>query len=165
MSAFEALGTTSVRALAEHLGRSAESLYFHIRKLLACGLVVEAGTRPTGRRNEQLYRLVARRLRIAGDPGDADFADAMTQMCSSVLRATERDYSRSLEAGSARLHGAGRNISLQHFHVHLSPQHRRQMVAMIEELTAFVLEHNQPGRGELLSYTTLLSPVCPPHHA
>lgn len=161
VSGLEALGTVSVRDLAAHLGRSAESLYFHLRKLVDCGLVEEMGERRTGRRTERLYRLVAPRLRIAGDLDDPEFRDALAEACRSVTRATERDYCRSLELGNARLHGKGRNLALHHFHVHLKPADRHRMVQLLEELTAFVIEHNDPEGGELHSFTSALSPVAP----
>ncbi len=163
VAAFEALGTASVRDLAEHLDRSPESLYFHLRKLVDRGLVEDVGERQAGRRMERLYRLVAPRLRIAGDLTRPAYREALADTCRSITRSTERAYCRSLELGTARLHGRGRNLSLQHFHVHLKPVDRHRMVQLIEELTAFVLEHNDPERGDLHSYTAVLSPVAPRH--
>jgi DNA-binding transcriptional ArsR family regulator len=161
VAGFEALGTASVRELADHLGRSPESLYFHLRKLVDTGLVEDVGERPAGRRPERLYRLVADRLKIAGDLEQPEYRDALAETCRSITRATERDYCRALELGTARLDGAGRNLSLHHFHVHLKPADRRRMVQLLEELTAFVIEHNDPERGDLHSYTAALSPVAP----
>jgi len=162
VAAMEALGTVSVRDLALHLDRSAESLYFHLRKLVECGLVLGDGERPTQRRPEQLYRLVAPKLRIAGDPEDPEFGDALTEAGRSVLRAADRDYARAIEGGIGRLNGPARNLSLQHYHVHLTPAHRQRLVRMLEELTTFVLENNDPARGELHSLTAVLSPVARP---
>lgn len=162
VAALEAIGPASVRELAEHLGRSAQSLYFHLRPLVACGLVEEAGERKRDRQTERIYRLVAVRLRIAGDVGDPDYRDAMAEMCRSVARAAERDYCRGLEAERARLHGRARNLSLHHYHVHLTPRDRGRFVKRIEELTEFVLAHNDPEHGELYSYTALFAPTQRP---
>ena len=55
----QTLGTASTTDLAEQLGRPADGLYYHVRALLKAGLVVPAGTRPQGGRNEALYRTAA----------------------------------------------------------------------------------------------------------
>lgn len=159
VAGLEALGLASVRELATHLGRSSESLYFHLHKLIACGLVVDVGERVVGRRTERLYRLVARRLRIAGDVSDPEFCDALAETCRSITRAAERDYCRALEHDGACLQGRGRNLALHHYHAHLGPQDRRRLVQMLEEVTSFVVEHNDPINGDLYSYTALLAAV------
>jgi DNA-binding transcriptional ArsR family regulator len=161
VAALEALGTSSVRELADHLGRSPESLYFHLRKLLQCQLVEGVGERPAGRRTERLYRLVASRLRIAGDLDHPEYRDALTETCRSIMRATERDYCRAVEGGIGSLHGRGRNLALHHYHVHLSAADRQRLRQLLEELAVFVIEHNDPERGELHSVTATLSPVAP----
>jgi DNA-binding transcriptional ArsR family regulator len=84
VAGLEALGKVSVRDLADHLGRGPESLYFHIRKLVECGLVEDVGERPAGRRMEWLYRLVASRLRIAGDLDDSEYRGALAGTCRST---------------------------------------------------------------------------------
>jgi predicted ArsR family transcriptional regulator len=160
VSGLEALGTASVRDLAAHLGRSPESLYFHLRKLIRHGLVEDVGERPAGRRTERLYRLVAARLRVAGDLDDSRFRGALAAVCRSAMRATERDYCRALEAGTARLHGRGRNLALHHYHVHLKPADRQHVVKLLEELVGFVIERNDPEHGELHSLTATLAPVA-----
>ena len=159
VAALEALGVASARELAARLGRSPQSLYFHLEKLVAAGLVEVAGERPVGRRVEKLYRPVAARLRVAGDLGDPAYRDALAETCRSVSRAARRDYCRALEHEETRLEGPGRNLSMQHYHVHLQPNDRRRLVRMIEELTEFVLAKNDPERGELYSYTALFAPA------
>ncbi len=160
VAAFEALGTASVRELAEHVGRSPESLYFHVRKLVDAGLVEEAGERALERHTERLYRLVATRLRLDGDLAAPGYREALAGTCRSITRATQRDWCRALETDGARLQGPGRNLALHHYHVHLKPADRRRLVGLLEELTTFVLEHNDPARGELHSFTSALAPVA-----
>ncbi|MEM7201060.1 MAG: helix-turn-helix domain-containing protein [Planctomycetota bacterium] len=160
IAGMEALGVVSAPELARHLGRSTESLYFHLRKLVACGLVEDVGERRTRRRSERLYRLTAPKLRIAGDLADPDFRDALGDACRTILRATERDYCRALDSPHARLQGQARNLSLQHYHVHLTPGDRRRLVQMLEEMTTFLLERNDPDRGTLHALTAVLAPIA-----
>ena len=61
------LGPCGIADVARQLDRPADSLYRHFEKLVATGVVIEKGTRPTGRRKERVYDLLA-------DDFGADFA-------------------------------------------------------------------------------------------
>jgi hypothetical protein len=66
------LGVCSAGDIAGMTGRSRTSLYPHIEHLLAAGLLLDAGTRPTGKRTEQLYRPVARQINFRHNSQDPE---------------------------------------------------------------------------------------------
>ncbi|MHC4975682.1 MAG: hypothetical protein ACYTF7_03640 [Planctomycetota bacterium] len=165
MTAFGSLGTATVNDVASHVGRSAESLYFHVRALEECGLLLEAGERVSGGRSERLYRPVAEKIRIAGDITEEGYRGALSSMCGAIARASEREYSRSLESDRARLLGAGRNLAMYHYHVHLKGRDRQRLLRMLEEINTFIIEHNDPANGELYSYGAIFSPVAGRGHS
>src|SRR4029077_13640061 len=57
-------GTVSVAELAATLGRPADALYFHLRALVAAGLVQRAGDRASGTRRGKLFRTGAAQLPV-----------------------------------------------------------------------------------------------------
>ncbi len=67
-----ALGVCSAGDIAQMTGRSRTSLYPHLEQLVGAGLLIEAGTRPTGKRQEQLYRPVARQINFRHNAADPD---------------------------------------------------------------------------------------------
>lgn len=58
------VGAATVNELAEHLGRPADALYFHVRRLVKVGLVVELDREKTGRHVTSRYDLAARPLKL-----------------------------------------------------------------------------------------------------
>jgi DNA-binding transcriptional ArsR family regulator len=57
----------SVAELAAEIGLPANRLYYHVRRLLDCGLVIQVDARPAGRQTERVYGRAAGRIRFSGD--------------------------------------------------------------------------------------------------
>jgi DNA-binding transcriptional ArsR family regulator len=57
----------SVPELAHELELPANRLYYHLRRLVECGLVHQVDTRPAGRHTERIYERVAERITFSGD--------------------------------------------------------------------------------------------------
>ena len=57
----------SVPELAREVGVPANRLYYHVRRLVECGLVQQVDTRPTGRHNERVFERTAERITFSGD--------------------------------------------------------------------------------------------------
>ena len=64
-------GPLSVSDLAHELARPADSLYYHIHKMLDAGILKKRSVRKTIRRDEILYHVAASRVRIRYDLEDA----------------------------------------------------------------------------------------------
>lgn len=112
----QALGVCSIADLARELGRPADGLYYHLRALLAAGLLEPAGERGEGRRREALYRTAAPQdgLALAYEPGDPENAAAVTSTVAGMLRLTERSFAAAFRpdavcAGPCRNLWAARN--------------------------------------------------------
>jgi DNA-binding transcriptional ArsR family regulator len=57
----------TVAELAADAGMPADRLYYHVKRLVACGLVHEVETRTRGRHRERVYGRTAERIRFSGD--------------------------------------------------------------------------------------------------
>ena len=101
----EVLGPVPVRVLAERLGREPEALYYHVRKLVAAGLVYEVGQRLVGRRSEAVFALVAQSLQVDTETRTPRFLEMVGRSASALLRVTERAYLAAL--GDPRAFAAG----------------------------------------------------------
>src|SRR4029079_11092684 len=86
-----ASGPLSIRELAEQVGARPTALYHHLERLMAVGLVVEAGVRERNRRREQLYEPVAERLRLARAHRDPAHALAVARIVAAQTRQLSRD--------------------------------------------------------------------------
>lgn len=103
----EALGgAVTVAELAHHLGRPADGLYYHLRPLVAGGLVEECSA-PDARR----YRTRAGvRLELRYRPGANANARAVERVADSVLRVARRDFARALADPATVATGARREL-------------------------------------------------------
>lgn len=105
----EALGAAvTVAELAAALGRPADGLYYHLRRLADGGLVEETAS-PEGKR----YRTRTRggeRLRLRYRPGATANADAVGRVAASVLRVAGRDFARALADPDTVVDGPRREL-------------------------------------------------------
>lgn len=158
IAGFEALGACSVRDLAGHLGVAAESLYYHVKLLLAAGLIVESGTRPTERRQARLYRVVSRAFEVRIDGASSDYRAAYDEMAGALLRWAGRAHSAALEDASLRQSGPARQRSLMQFHARLDDDALAELNRRLEEVEGFVRENEDPT-ARPYAITLVVSPT------
>ena len=106
-----ALGPTTVAALAVHLGRPASGVYYHVRRLVACGRVVESRTRAAGGRDEATFQLASTRYRYDVDGPSGRNVREFRGLCSALLRMTQRDLRAVLASGQFRIEGPRADLS------------------------------------------------------
>jgi hypothetical protein len=105
-----AAGPCSVREMAGFMGRRPDSLYYHVRKLSAAGLLVDRGTQGAGRRAEAVYDVPRRPLRLAYDPSDPENVRAVSRVVASMLRSANRDFRGGFRPDLAVVEGDARNL-------------------------------------------------------
>ena len=86
----------SVRDLAERMGRTPHSIYYHVHLMARAGLLREVGRREGGGRSEALYQPVRNRVALeAADPGAGL---AIRRTMGAAFRMAERDLEAALES-------------------------------------------------------------------
>ncbi len=105
-----AAGPCSVGEMAAFMGRRPDSLYYHVRKLSAAGLLVDRGIRGSGRRAEAVYDIPGRPLRLAYDPSDPENVTAVSRVVASMLRSANRDFRGGFRPDLAVVEGDARNL-------------------------------------------------------
>jgi len=169
-SHFASAEPLSARELAERMGRSPSSLYYHLHQLLKVGLLREAGERPRGTRTETLYQRAASALRLEPD-GSAATREAILRTMTAAFRMAERDLEAALDsettlpetpASATRTDGAPVFATRLHFRAtsELLDEVRRHLTAALE-----VLERSDqqgpsgPEAGPHFSLTLALLPL------
>lgn len=144
VDALDAAGPCSIARLAELLGRPADSLYFHLRKLERVGLVVETERRREGRHVFRIYDVPAHPVSLRyGEPIRA--AD-LSGIARSAFRAAAREFALAArdpalitEPGPRRALWMGRAKGW------LSDQELAKANALLGELLALVRAANARG--------------------
>ncbi len=137
------LAPCTVAELAANLGRAADTLYPHLRKLMKIGLVVEAGFRKTGRHAEQVFDLAA-------DDVDFDALDSaqlrkvIVRMQSMFLSVAKRGLRDAFRDSLVVLHPPEeRNMSILSFVARLTPAD----VKKIRQHTLAIVDVIHASRG------------------
>jgi len=135
------LGPCGIADVARQLDRPADSLYRHFEKIVATGVVVETGTRPTGKRVERVYDLIADDLgaRFKGASSRA-VNDAYLTTANTVLKMSARTFRDAAAAGELVGLGFDKPCSTRAFfeHVWLTPADFEALNTLFGKLNAFL---------------------------
>ena len=86
----QAEGELTVFELARRMARSADGLYYHVRRLIEAGVLVRAGSRPAGRREEALLALAGSPLQLS-IPSDGEGPGTLLETGRTLLREVEQN--------------------------------------------------------------------------
>jgi hypothetical protein len=159
----QALGPCAVADLARELGRPADGLYYHVRALVAAGLLVPAGERGSGRQREALYATAAPEsgLWLLYDPADPENAAAVTAAVGSMLRLTARNFTDAFRPdGEVCCEGPRRNLWAGRSTGWLAPEDLAEVNELLQRLRA-VLERPRAAGKRLHAVTYVVAPVVP----
>ncbi len=152
------MGTVSVTELAAALSRPADALYYHLRILVAAGLVVEADERGTAGRRETLYRTVAPTMSLVYEPGKRGNDRHITPLIGAMLRLTERDVAEGLRDPQTVVEGEARELWATRRTGWLSAPQIAAVNRYIARLLQTTLK-SPPSDGRLFGLTVVLTPL------
>ena len=149
--------TPSVAELATALGRPADAIYYHLRILQRAGLVVCAGSRNHGKRQEQLFRTISPDLRLAYKIGKRGNVREITAIVRSMLRLGARDFRDAFHGGDAKVSGRGRELWALRTTGWLKAE---EVVKLNRSISSLARAVSKPRReGRLYGITVLLTPL------
>jgi DNA-binding transcriptional ArsR family regulator len=146
VDALDAAGPCSIAELAELLGRPADSLYFHLRKLEKVGLIVEVERRREGRHVFRVYDVPGHpmTLRYAPPIRAADLAG----IARSAFRAATKDFAGAVgDESVADKQGPERELWMARAKGWLTKAQLHRVNALLAEVLATV----RAGKGRRLS--------------
>ena len=91
-------GPATVADLAHRMGRTPNSLYHHVRLLVAAGILRQVDVRRSGAREQAVYDVTAELFELAGledDDGDIGLELKTVRM---ILRKAEREFAAAMES-------------------------------------------------------------------
>lgn len=156
VDALDAAGPCSVSALAALVGRAPDGLYFHLRRLEACGLIMECGRTQQGRHAWAMYDVKERPVRL---DYNALPADSVASVISAAMRLGMRDFKRAVRKGGVVVRGSNRDLWGARIKGWITPHNIRRINEVLNELRE--LMHNRgPARGtKAMSISFILAPA------
>ena len=119
-----------------------ESLYYHFRKLINVGFVIEKGKRAAVRRPETIYHLAWTRFHLARRGGSRPFLKAVSSLYDSQLRGMARRIRRALFDKRTVHEGARRNLHQARYFIRLNGKSLAGLNKKLAEVSAYILEHD-----------------------
>lgn len=153
-----ATGPSSIADLAVELAVPADTLYFHVRKLIKAGLVTECGTRQTEGRDAALYA-VPSALQLGYDPENPANVHAVTRAAAAMLRLAGRDFATGFRVGEPVVQGSERNLWSGRQKLWLTDEELVELNAVLARLLDPGRFRRRPGARHLCSLTVVLAPL------
>ncbi len=154
----ESLGeAVSVAELAARLGRTADSLYYHLRALAKGGLIDEQ-IDADGRRYRARTR-AGRRLRLRYKPGGTANARAVNKVATSVLRVAGRDFARALADPDTVVEGPMRELWAARGKGWVRNSDLAEINRLLLRLMDLLHTPRDGAEGRLVALTWILAPL------
>ena len=148
-------GAGTAAEIGERLGKDELLLYYHLKRLLAVGLIFASGAKATASKPETVY--TARPPGIADDLdlSDPETKKQMQKNVATILKAASREYSNALEHMGNESYDFCQLVRLT---AALSSEHRDELRNRVRELAEWLAEHSTPGEPQY-SLTLTVSPL------
>ena len=150
----------SVRDLAERMGRTPHSIYYHVHLLARVGLLREVGTRSGGAgRSEALYQPVRDTIALDAEPGTED---SIRRTMAAAFRMALRDLDTALESADPRAPADPPGIATR-LHFRATPRVVKEVRRHLQAAIELVQREARRGAGEeagsMYSLTLALLPL------
>lgn len=157
----EALGgAAAVADIAAHLGRPADGIYYHLRRLVDGGVLREGGDPGDGRGRR--YDTVAprgRRVRLKYGRGTRSDPATVTRVVVGMLRTAGRDFDHAVRGGAAVGQGPLRDLWASRLKGWVDDADLREINRLLARLSELLLQPRDSGRDRLVTLAWLLAPI------
>lgn len=141
VDAITALGPCSITELAAYLGRAADSLYFHVKKLVKVRLVKEIEKRKEGRHEWAIYAMPGRSARLVYSTA---MKKSIRKVVAGALRLSLREFNLALAEKNPRFTGPLRTLWGGRGKGWLNETELAEVNQLLEQLFQ-ILCRNEPG--------------------
>jgi len=153
-----ASGPMSIKELAAQFGAQPSSLYHHIAILLEVGVVVESGSRMSGKRREVLYNTPAPRMRFTQALIEDKYREIMIDIGNALTRQMGRDFAAGFAHPGTSHEGQERNHGFFRLVGRPSPAQMARINACFAEISEILWNSGQSDEP-LISLGWILAPL------
>jgi DNA-binding transcriptional ArsR family regulator len=150
-------GTATVAHLAEHLGRHADGLYYHLRLLKKAGLVDEISSG-----GERAFRLAGSGrapLRLAYRVDGGGNSHALEAYARGLLKVAQRDFTQALAIPDVVASGPRRQLWAARNKGWMSAADLAEVNSLLERLCTLTSQKRGEKRDVMVSLAFVLAPL------
>jgi DNA-binding transcriptional ArsR family regulator len=157
------LGPTGVTEIARFVGRSRHALYYHVRVLRDCGLLIETRVEGKGVKPTAHYDLPGRPILVRYDLGSPKARRAVIALGRSRFRSGQRGFVRGCSSEAAVVEGPRRNLWVAHWKGWLTVRDLEKANRLLHELVDVFTPSVDDSRGRRSPFelTFAVAPVIP----
>lgn len=148
---------TTVKEIAERIGRDPGALYRHFERLVEAGLLEIVGTVPTSRRAARVYR-APKDPRFVYRSDEPEMIEALNALVRSAARHAVRGVERSTLSGCAVTRGPQRDTMLGVQSGWVDDDDLEELNRMAGEMRRFLLTRAKREGSRHIELTVLMSP-------
>ena len=156
--AMEMLGPCSVRELASRLGREPATLYYHVNMMERVGILTKCGVRTQTQREEAIYSLAGKQVRVDMTQRSERFVRAVARGCGALLRYAERAFIAALRKDATIKTGKASEMRVRQASVRLTRKSLIEINARLDELQTFINESDSPDTDTAYIITLCVAP-------
>jgi DNA-binding transcriptional ArsR family regulator len=161
------LGPCGVSELARFLGRSRHALYYHVRVLRDCGLLVETHVEGKGVKPTAHYDLPGRPILVRYDLSSPKTRRAVIALGRARFRSGQRGFVRACASNDPVVEGRRRNLWVAHWKGWLTVSDLEKANRLLTELVDVFTPSVDDSRRARSPYelTFAVAPVIPANKA
>ena len=162
LEAIQVHGQQTAADLAGRLGREPDRLYYHLKKLVGAGVLVEEGAREVAApgRNGTVYAVAAKAgFGMELDPGSRAAREVWARGARTLLRQAAREVDRALESGEVRARGRRPNLALSRSKAWLTDADLAVLNRHIVAIEDLLRKRSARRAGRLHALTITLAPL------
>jgi DNA-binding transcriptional ArsR family regulator len=162
IDAVAVLGPCTVPEIGKFVGRSRNAIYYHVRALRDCGLLLESELRREGVKRTLQYDLPGRPLILKYSLSTPRSRRAVMKIGRVRFRSGERGFLRACNAEHVVVEGPHRNLWVAHWKGWLTDKDLEKANRLLLELVD-VIRHGADANGDRkpLELTFGIAPVIP----
>jgi hypothetical protein len=153
-------GDAAVADIAAHLGRPADGIYYHLRRLVDSGVLRE-GEDPGDGRGRRYATAAQRgqRVRLKYGRGTRVNNATVAKVVGGLLRTAERDFGKALRSGSAIGEGALRDLWASRLKGWVGDEDLREINRLLVRLSELLQQPRDGRRARLVTLAWMLAPI------
>lgn len=158
------LGPCTITELARFVGRSRNALYYHVKALRDCGLLLESRRSGQGKKATAYYDVPGRPMVVRFDLGTRRTRKAVIALARIRLRSAARGFVRACRPDVATVEGPTRNLWVTRWKGWLSNRELEEANTHLARLIELLRHKAGPvsAKRKLHEFTFVLAPVVSP---
>jgi len=153
-------GDVAIADIAAQLGRPADGIYYHVRRLVDSGVLREGDDPGDGRGRR--YRTAAqrgKRVQLKYGRGSRANNATVAKVVGGLLRTAARDFNGALRGGEAIGEGSLRDLWASRLKGWVADDDLREINRLLARLSELLQQPRDPRRDRLVSLAWILAPI------